>query len=82
MQLKKIQKRAGKIVSGAIRGTSCIKIYTELSWESLQFRRENKMIILYSDILHDGTPSYLNPLFLKQLKKLVKADTTYETTQI
>ena len=49
----KIQKRAGKIVSGAIRGTSSIKIYTELSWESLQSRRENKMIILYSDILHD-----------------------------
>ena len=49
----KIQKRAGKI-----RGTSSIKIYTELSWESLQSRRENKMIILYSDILHDRTPSY------------------------
>ena len=90
MQLKKIwnsftkiQKRAGQIVSGAIRGTSSIEIHTELSWESLQSRRENKMIILYSDIiLHDRTPSYLKPIIPQQLKKLVKADTTYETTQI
>ena len=51
----KIQKRAGKLVSGAIRGTSSIKIYTKLSWESLQSRRENKMIILYCDILYDRT---------------------------
>ena len=65
----KIQKRAGKIVSGAIRGTSSIKIYTELSWESLQSRRENKMIILYSDILHDRTPSYLKPIIPQTVKE-------------
>ena len=64
----KIQKRAGKIVSGAIRGTSSIKTYTELSWESLQSRRENKMIILYSDKLHDRTP-YLKPIILQTVKE-------------
>ena len=65
----KIQKTAGKIVSGAIRGTSSIKIYTELSWESLQSRRENKMIILSSDILHDRTPSYLKPIIPQTVKE-------------
>ena len=63
------KKRAGQIVSGAIRGTSSIKIYTELSWASLQSRRENKMIILYSDILHDRTPSYLKPIIPQTVKE-------------
>ena len=65
----KIQKRAVKIVSGAIRGTSSIQIYTELSWESLQSRRENKMIILYSDILHGRTPSHLKPIIPQTVKE-------------
>ena len=69
----KIQKRAGKIVSGAIRGTPSIKIYTELSWESLQSRREDKMIILYADILHDRTPSYLKPIIPQTVKETSQA---------
>ena len=65
----KILKRAGKIVSGAIRGTPSNKIYTELSWESLQSRREDKMIILYADILHDRTPSSLKPIIPQAVKE-------------
>ena len=53
----------------AIRGTSFIKIYIKLSWESLQSRRENKMLLLYSDILNDRTPSYLKPISPKTVKE-------------
>ena len=53
----------------AIRGTSSNKIYTELSWESLQSRRENKMILLYSDILHERSPSYLKPISPQTVKE-------------
>lgn len=58
--LNKVQKRAGKIVSGAIRGISSDTLYNELSWETLDARREKRMMILYSDIVHNRAPSYLH----------------------
>jgi hypothetical protein len=59
-QLDNIQKRAGRIVSGAIRGTSSVSLYNELSWENLKSRRDNRMLVLYSDIIHERAPPYLN----------------------
>ena len=38
--LKKIKKRADKIVSGDIKGTAFPTILSELGWESLRARRE------------------------------------------
>ena len=38
--LESIQKRAARIVSGAIRGTPTHILYTELGWETLSKRRE------------------------------------------
>ena len=35
-RLERIQKRAGKTVSGAIKGTAYATILSELGWESLQ----------------------------------------------
>lgn len=58
-KLDDIQKRAGRIVSGAIRGTSSETLYNELSWQSLTARREDRMLLLYSDIVHDRAPQYL-----------------------
>ena len=60
-QIDTIQKRAGKIVSGAIRCTSSNMIYEELSWQRLSDRRQNCMTILYSDIIHHRAPSFLFP---------------------
>ena len=59
-KLNKVQKRAGKIVSGAIRGISSDVLFSELSWETLESRRDKRMLTLYSDITHDRAPSYLN----------------------
>ena len=58
--LNKVQKRAGKIVSGAIRGTSSDTLYNELSWETLDARRDKRMLVSYSDIVHNRAPSYLH----------------------
>ena len=54
-----IQKRVGEIVSGANRCTSSDALYEELSRQRLSDRRQNRMIILYSDIIHHRAPSYL-----------------------
>ena len=59
-KLDEVEKRAGRIVSGAIRGTSSDTLYSELSWESLRSRRENRMLLLYSDIVHGRAPDYLS----------------------
>ena len=78
--LDKIQKTAGKIVSRAHH----LLIFTpNFHGKIYSFDAKKKMIILCADILHDSTPSYLKHIIpQKQLKKLAKADTTYETTQI
>ena len=57
--LERIQKRAGKTVSGAIKGTAFATILSELGWESLQARRKRRKIILFADIVHGNAPSYL-----------------------
>ena len=58
-RLERIQKRAGKTVSGAIKGTVYATILSELGWESLQARRERRKLILFADIVHGNAPSYL-----------------------
>ena len=57
--LKEFKKRAGKTVSGAIKGTAYATILSELGWESLQARRERRKLILFADIVHGNAPSYL-----------------------
>ena len=57
--LERIQKRAGKTVFGAIKGTAYGTILSELGWESLQARRERRKLILFADIVHGNAPSYL-----------------------
>ena len=58
-RLERIQKRAGKTVSGAIKGTAYATILPELGWESLQARRERRKLIFFADIVHGKAPSYL-----------------------
>ena len=60
--LELVQKRAGKIISGAIRGVSRDIIYLELGWDSLEKRREKHIIFLFHKIVHGNTPAYLSDL--------------------
>ena len=72
-QIDTIQKRAGKIVSGAIRCTWSDSIYQELSWQRLSDRRQNRMTILYSDIIHHMALSYLLPHIPETVENRVQA---------
>ena len=57
--LEKIQYQAGLIISNCWKGTSRIKLYKELGWESLSQCRTGRRFALYHKILNDHTPQYL-----------------------
>ena len=62
--LKKIKKSAGKIVSGAIKGTAYATILSELSWESLQAHREHMKYYfpILSMVMHLTFYSMISPI--------------------
>ena len=57
--VEKTQYQAALAVTGAWQGTSRIKIYEELGWESLSDRRMCKRVLQVQKILSEKTPSYL-----------------------
>ena len=58
-QLELIQKRAGRIISGAVRGTSTEIIYSELGWDSLEKRRYYHKMLFFHKIVNGNAPMYL-----------------------
>ena len=58
--LESVQYQAGLIVSGCWRGTSRVKLYNELGWESLADRRAFRRFSLFYKIKANETPSYLS----------------------
>ena len=59
MKLESVQYQAALAVTGTWKGTSRIKIYEELGWETLDSRRMYKRILQLHKILDNKTPSYL-----------------------
>ena len=57
--LESTQYQAALAVSGAWKGTSRIKIYNELGWESLDHRRMFRRLTQFYKIMTDLTPEYL-----------------------
>ena len=57
-----VQKRCGRVVSGAIRCTSRDIMYRELGWEPLNHRREKPRIYLLHKIVHGNAPNYLKDI--------------------
>ena len=57
-QLEAVQYSAALAVSGAWRGTSRAKLYTELGWESLSSRRWCKRLTLFYKFINNLTPRY------------------------
>ena len=60
--IESVHKRAGRIISGAIRGTSSNAIFTELGWENMQHRRQQHKCLFYHDIINminGNAPQYL-----------------------
>ena len=60
--LEKIQLDAARIVTGAKRGTSHVKLYTECMWQTLFSRREKSQLSLFYKMVNGETPSYLSDL--------------------
>ena len=57
-KLELVQYSAAPAVTGAWRGTSREKLYVELGWESLNFRRWSRCLILFYKIFNNLAPDY------------------------
>ena len=54
-----VNKRAGSIISGAIRDTSSNIIYNELGWVTMESRRKFHRLVTLHKIINGKTPDYL-----------------------
>ena len=57
--LNQFDMDAGKIVTGAMRGTSRVRLMAELGWEDMKTRRAIHKLICYLKIVNNLSPSYL-----------------------
>ena len=57
-KLESVQYSAALAITGTWRGTSRDKLYLELGWESLNFRRWSRRLTLFYKILNNLTPLY------------------------
>ena len=57
--LDSVQYEAGKIVTGAMKGTSRQRLMCELGWEELKTRRAIHKLTLYFKIVNNLTQQYL-----------------------
>ena len=71
-QIDRIQYNAALAITGAIRGTSQIKLYKELGLEYLRFRRWFRRLGTFFKIKIHGKPKYL-------LNKIPSSQTHYNT---
>ena len=58
-EVERIQYQAALAVTGAWKGSSRMKLYEELGWESLSDRRLSRRILQVHKIVNNNTPSYL-----------------------
>ena len=65
-ELEKLQLKAARIVTGAIKGTVHENIYHECQWLSTYERRIRKNLVNYYKIYHKKSPQYLTRLLPKR----------------
>ena len=58
-KIESVQYNAALAITGAIKGTSHMKLYNELGLESLKFRRLFRKLCLFFKIIKHGLPEYL-----------------------
>ena len=61
-KLESVQYNAALAITGAVRGTSRVKLYKELGLESLSFRRWFRRLCTFYKIKTLGMPSYLHSI--------------------
>ena len=72
--LEKCQLRAGRIISGAKRGTSHASLYSELQWPTLSARRDAYKLCFMHKVVNKTAPDYL----IEILPNTVNANRHYE----
>ena len=65
--IERVQYNAALAITGAIKGTSQLKIYKELGLESLKFRRWFRRLCFFYKLRSTQTPKYLSILFLWEI---------------
>ena len=58
-KIEAVQKRAARIITGAIKGTSTNIMYNELGWTSMKHRRDVHSLCLFHKIINGKAPQYL-----------------------
>ncbi len=81
--LESVQRRAGRIISGAILRTPTSVIYEELAWSPLETRRNIHKLILFYKMVNRQAPAYLVELVpsIRLLNEQLTG-TLYETRRI
>ena len=57
--IESVQYESASIVTGLQKGTSRVKLYGELGWDSLQNRRKKQKLILMFKALQRELPNYI-----------------------
>ena len=57
--IESVQYESARIVTGLRKGTSRVKLYGELGWDSLQNRRQKQKLILMFKALEGELPNYI-----------------------
>ena len=58
-KIERFQYKAALAITGVIKGTSQSKLYCELGFESLKFRRSFRKLCSFSELKTSGLPEYL-----------------------
>ena len=66
-KFERFQYKAALAITGAIKETSQSKLYSELGFESLKFRRSFRKLCSFSELKTSGLPEYLFDLFHKTI---------------
>jgi len=81
-ELEKVQYQAALAITGTWQGSSQLKLYDELGWESLSDRRWCRRILQIHKIVNDKTPQYLKNRLPRQRRPLYRRsnnNTFYES---
>ena len=72
-KLEQVQYDATLAITGAIKCTSCSKLYKELGHESLESRRRFRCLCVLCKIVSNGLPAYLCKLIPKKFYYYITA---------
>ena len=80
-ELEKVEYQAALTITYTWQGSSQLKLYEELGWESLSDRRWSRRILQVHKVVNDKTPTYLKnklPQHRRPLYRHINTNTFYE----